>query len=55
MQVIFRGMHWTRTWMDFQKEEKKKALLVACHLIETTIMEIFTTHGWWSSIRLSFD
>jgi hypothetical protein len=45
-QVLFKGTQWTRTWSEFQKEEKKKTLLVACHLIETTTMEIFTSQGW---------
>jgi hypothetical protein len=23
MQVAFRGTHWTRTWVSFQKEENQ--------------------------------
>jgi hypothetical protein len=53
MQVIFIGIHWTRMWAKFQKEENQNSLQTACRVIETLIMEIFAKHGWWSSNRLS--
>jgi hypothetical protein len=53
IQVIFMGTHWTRTWAIFQKDSKRKLLRIGCRLIETITMEIFVTHGWWSTNRLS--
>jgi hypothetical protein len=54
MQVIFRGIHWTRTWVNYQNEAKRKTLQVVCQLIEIMTMEIFTNHECWSINRLSF-
>jgi hypothetical protein len=54
MQVIFRGMHWTRTCATFQKEVQMKTLQIACRMIESPTMEIFATHGWWSINKLSY-
>jgi hypothetical protein len=54
IQVIFRGMHWTRTCATFQKEVQMKTLQIACRMIESPTMEIFATHGWWSINKLSY-
>jgi hypothetical protein len=54
MQVMFRVTYWTRTWAVFQKEESQRFLRMACWLMETLTMGIFTKYGWWSSNRLSF-
>jgi hypothetical protein len=53
MQVIYKGTHWTRTWLVFQKEAQRKALQNACRLLENVTMEIFTRHGWRFSNQLS--
>jgi hypothetical protein len=46
MKVIYRGTHWIRVWLAFQKEDRHKVLKNACCQLETLTMEIFTKHGW---------
>jgi hypothetical protein len=53
MQVIFRGTNWTITWVNFQKESKRKRLRTRCRLIKIITMKIFARHEWWSTSRLS--
>jgi hypothetical protein len=47
MQVIFRGTHWAKTWVVFQKE-KRHIIEDACQNMTIIIIEIFIKYGWWS-------
>jgi hypothetical protein len=39
------GTYWTMTWSLFQKEDERKSIRDACHLLKTVTMEIFAKHG----------
>jgi len=44
LQVIFKGMYWTRYWTLLQKEEDR-------HFMKA--MDVFTRHGWRFSNRIA--
>jgi len=46
LQVIFKGMYWTRYWTLLQKEEDCHLMKAGCRTIETAVMEVFVRHGW---------
>ena len=53
MQVIFRATYWLRLWAQLQKcEEDREFLSVACRNLESTVMQLFTNHGWRFTNRL---
>ena len=53
MQVIFRPTYWLRLWAQLQKcDEDGEFLIVACRMFETTVMQLFTNHGWRFTNRL---
>ena len=44
LQVIFKGMYWTRYRILLQKEEDRHFMKVGCRIIETAAMEVFARH-----------
>jgi len=53
LQVIFKGMYWTRYWTLLQKEEDRHFMKAGCRIIETTAMEVFARHVWRFSNRIA--
>ena len=45
-QVIFRGMHWIRSWSQMSKEEEERTLKTICHRLEVIAMEILKGISW---------
>jgi len=55
MQVLFRGTYWCRFWALLQKREEDATMMkTACRALETTVMQLFITHGWRFSNRITF-
>ena len=53
LQVLFKGTHWLRQWAQLQRnEDHSKILISACSSLETTAMQIFTSHGWSFTHRI---
>ena len=52
MQVIFRAMHWIRSWSILSKEEER-SILTKCSQQLITVMEIFNNFGWKFRNRIS--
>lgn len=46
LQVIFRGMFWTRRWSILSKEEGRIILKGGCRLLETMALEDINKSGW---------
>nr|BAD08906.1 hypothetical protein [Oryza sativa Japonica Group] len=52
-KVIFKATYWLRLWAQLQKcEEDGEFMSVACRNLESTVMQLFTNHGWRFTNRL---
>ena len=54
MQVLYRGTHWCRLWMQLQKHEDTTMMKEACRSLKMMVMQIFTSHGWSFRNRIVF-
>jgi hypothetical protein len=54
LQVLFRGTHWLRLWVQLQRSEGAADLIRrACRRLETVAMQIFAFHGWRFTNRIA--
>jgi hypothetical protein len=46
LHVLFRGIHWLRSWSLMERHDQdKEALIAACHKMEAIAMEFYADHG----------
>jgi hypothetical protein len=54
LQVLFRGTYWCRFWGMLQRHKVDTgSMREACRLLETSMMQVFSTHGWTFCNRLT--
>jgi hypothetical protein len=54
MQVLYRGTYWLRQWPQLQwHEDLAKQIIDVCRSVESTVMQIFASHGWRFSNRIA--
>jgi hypothetical protein len=53
MQATFRGTYWLRFWALLQRDdETNESFRSASRKLETTVLELFASHGWKFNNRL---
>ena len=55
LQVIFRGTFWARFWTLLLKEEDRPMMKMACRVVETIAMEIFSNNRWRFINRIAYQ
>jgi hypothetical protein len=47
MQVFYRGTYWIHQWAQLQRYKKNAVeIMEVCRVLESTVMQIFASHGW---------